>query len=579
MRGHISEPRGDDGRGAARRGLRHLRGRQVAPRARWRSASAAGPVRPVAAASAASTASTASSTARPTSSTPSSSTTTTASTRPRTAGGRLPPQRGPRRPGDRVHPRHEVDPARPAVLHLPRVRRDARAAPGAARVPREVPRAGSTTGWDVVRERWFARQMELGLVPAGHRARAAQPGRRAVGRRCPRTSGAWRPACRRRSPRSSTTPTRRSAGSSTSSTRLGQLDNTMIVLLSDNGASQEGGPFGVLHEMKFFNFILETPDEAIDRLDDIGGPHSHTNYPWGWAQAGNTPFKWYKQNTHEGGVHVPLHRALAGAASTTRGGAAPPVPPRHRHRADDLRGRSASTPPDVYRGSSRCRSPARRCVYTLRPPRRRADREAGAVLRDDGPPGDLRRRLEGGDPPPAGHAVRRRPVGALPRRRRPLGVPRPRRRACPTSSPSWSTSGGTRPRRTACCRSTTAPSSCSAPASATARRTRADRRYTYRPPMSSLPGPGRRADRWPQLGPDAADRPAGRATGGVLYATGTENSGRQRVRPGRPAGVRLQRASATTTSSSRTVDGAGRRRRSSACGSAATGRRRRTPPS
>jgi arylsulfatase len=61
-----------------------------------------------------------------------------------------------------------------------------------------------------------------------------------------------------------------------------------------------------MHEMKFFNGILETPDEAIDRVDDIGGPHSHTNYPWGWAQAGNAPFKWYKQNTHEGGVHVPL---------------------------------------------------------------------------------------------------------------------------------------------------------------------------------------------------------------------------------------------------------------------------------
>ena len=58
--------------------------------------------------------------------------------------------------------------------------------------------------------------------------------------------------------------------------------------------------------MKFFNFILETPDEAVARIDDIGGPRSHTNYPWGWAQAGNTPFKWYKQNTHEGGVHVPL---------------------------------------------------------------------------------------------------------------------------------------------------------------------------------------------------------------------------------------------------------------------------------
>jgi arylsulfatase len=42
------------------------------------------------------------------------------------------------------------------------------------------------------------------------------------------------------------------------------------------------------------------------RLDDIGGPNSHSNYPWGWAQAGNTPGKRYKQNTHGGGVRDPL---------------------------------------------------------------------------------------------------------------------------------------------------------------------------------------------------------------------------------------------------------------------------------
>ena len=42
------------------------------------------------------------------------------------------------------------------------------------------------------------------------------------------------------------------------------------------------------------------------RIPEIGGPDSHANYPWGWAQAGNTPFRWYKQNTHEGGVHVPF---------------------------------------------------------------------------------------------------------------------------------------------------------------------------------------------------------------------------------------------------------------------------------
>jgi len=61
-----------------------------------------------------------------------------------------------------------------------------------------------------------------------------------------------------------------------------------------------------MHEMKFFNGIFDDGDAMIDQIDDIGGPHSHTNYPWGWAQCGNAPFKWYKQNTHEGGVHVPM---------------------------------------------------------------------------------------------------------------------------------------------------------------------------------------------------------------------------------------------------------------------------------
>ncbi|MGZ6999876.1 MAG: sulfatase-like hydrolase/transferase, partial [Acidimicrobiia bacterium] len=128
----------------------------------------------------------------------------------------------------------------------------------------------------------------------------------------------------------------------------GELDNTLIVLHSDNGASQEGGPFAVLHEWKFFNFIIETPDEAIERLDDIGGPHSHSNYPWGWAQAGNTPFKWYKQNTHEGGVHVPciVHWPERLAATTGL---------RHQfHHVSDIvptiYEALGVTPPAVYRG-------------------------------------------------------------------------------------------------------------------------------------------------------------------------------------------------------------------------------------
>jgi arylsulfatase len=87
---------------------------------------------------------------------------------------------------------------------------------------------------------------------------------------------------------------------------IGQLDNTLFIVLTDNGASQEGGALGVLDEMKFFQDIEEDVDEVVQNLDIIGGPKSHCNYPWGWAMVGNTPFKRYKQNVHWGGVRAPL---------------------------------------------------------------------------------------------------------------------------------------------------------------------------------------------------------------------------------------------------------------------------------
>ena len=83
-------------------------------------------------------------------------------------------------------------------------------------------------------------------------------------------------------------------------------ENTMVMLLSDNGASQEGGPTGLIDEMKYFNMVPEDVDKAVEKLDDIGGPKSHSNYPWGWAQAGNSPMRWYKQTTHGGGVRDPF---------------------------------------------------------------------------------------------------------------------------------------------------------------------------------------------------------------------------------------------------------------------------------
>ncbi|MDZ7731971.1 MAG: arylsulfatase [Acidimicrobiia bacterium] len=85
-----------------------------------------------------------------------------------------------------------------------------------------------------------------------------------------------------------------------------QLDDTVIVVLSDNGASSEGGPTGSLNDARAWNALPRTVEEARDRIDEIGGPRIHNNYPWGWTVAGNTPFRRWKRETHEGGVADPL---------------------------------------------------------------------------------------------------------------------------------------------------------------------------------------------------------------------------------------------------------------------------------
>jgi len=160
-------------------------------------------------------------------------------------------------------------------------------------------------GWDVIRERWFKKQIATGVIPADTVLAPHNPGVKPWDKL---TDNEKALACRMQEAFAAFLDhTDKQIGRLVEGLRrLGQLDNTVLVLHADNGASQEGGPFGVMHEMKFFNGIIEMPDEAIKNIDDIGGPNSHCNYPWGWAQCGNTPYRWYKQNTHEGGVHVPM---------------------------------------------------------------------------------------------------------------------------------------------------------------------------------------------------------------------------------------------------------------------------------
>jgi len=84
---------------------------------------------------------------------------------------------------------------------------------------------------------------------------------------------------------------------------MGKLDNTIVVVLSDNGASAEGGLEGAYNEMLLGKVGWQ---ENLKYFDKWGGPETYPHYPVGWAAAGNTPFRYYKQSAFEGGNRVPL---------------------------------------------------------------------------------------------------------------------------------------------------------------------------------------------------------------------------------------------------------------------------------
>ncbi|MEM9515538.1 MAG: arylsulfatase [Actinomycetota bacterium] len=88
--------------------------------------------------------------------------------------------------------------------------------------------------------------------------------------------------------------------------RLGELENTLVVVFSDNGASAEGGVHGNFNEVLFFNGVEETLEMNLEHFDEWGGPETYPHYSWGWTSAGNTPFRRWKRETYRGGVTDPL---------------------------------------------------------------------------------------------------------------------------------------------------------------------------------------------------------------------------------------------------------------------------------
>ncbi|MBA4722021.1 MAG: sulfatase-like hydrolase/transferase [Alcanivorax sp.] len=194
-------------------------------------------------------------------------------------------------------------PEKPWLLYL---------AMGAMHAPHQAPQAYLDKyrgkfdhGWEKERERWFERQKALGIIPPDTALAPQNPGvpdwdtlpddHKKFASRLQEAFAAMLE-------HTDAQIGRLMAGLA----ELGQDQNTLFVLISDNGASQEGGATGTLDEMRYFNGMKEDVAIAVKRLDDIGTPRSHSNIPWGWAQAGNTPLKWYKQNTHGGGVRDPL---------------------------------------------------------------------------------------------------------------------------------------------------------------------------------------------------------------------------------------------------------------------------------
>jgi arylsulfatase len=160
-------------------------------------------------------------------------------------------------------------------------------------------------GWDVEREQRMARQKAMGIVPPETKMPARNDGVKAWDEH---SADEKRVFTRLQSAFAGMLDhaDRHLARLIAFLETAGVRDNTLILVLSDNGASQEGGPLGLVNAMGPYNRRPEPMPEKLRRLDDIGGPDSHTNFPHGWAMASNTPLRRYKQNTHGGGIRDPF---------------------------------------------------------------------------------------------------------------------------------------------------------------------------------------------------------------------------------------------------------------------------------
>lgn len=197
----------------------------------------------------------------------------------------------------------QVAPNKPFFLYL---------ATGAMHAPHHVPKEWADKykgqfddGWDAYREKVFAKQKEMGIVPPNATLSRHDPDvqdwnslsadeRKLYARMMEVFAGFLE-------------HTDHYIGELINFLKeIGEYENTLIMVISDNGASAEGGPTGSVNEGKFFNNVPDNLEQNLEAIDDLGGPKYFNHYPWGWTWAGNTPFRRWKRETYRGGVSDPF---------------------------------------------------------------------------------------------------------------------------------------------------------------------------------------------------------------------------------------------------------------------------------
>ena len=193
---------------------------------------------------------------------------------------------------------HVIAPDKPFFLYH---------APGAAHAPHQVApewiekyKGKFDMGWDEYREMVFARQKELGIFPADAELSPRDPDvpewdtlsdeQKKLYAHFMEVFAGFLEHCDHQFGRLLDTLE-----------AIGELNNTIIMVLPDNGASSEGGVNGAFNEMSSFNYYYETLEDILPRMDQLGGPAAYNHYPWGWSWAGNTPFRRWKKEVYRGG--------------------------------------------------------------------------------------------------------------------------------------------------------------------------------------------------------------------------------------------------------------------------------------